>query len=165
MPRSRPDSVSTQRLELGSFEREYLKDTGLARGFSTFYDALFGSPTKLLATTTIGVAAVYAAFPKLREYLDENVIDDFLAADDVKGLNSWVKDITQTQNIIGGVIGFGLGGPIGLILSQLVVEKGEDVVGGIGDAIGNFGNENVPIGLPISIILTLKKLEQTVKRG
>ncbi len=163
MPRARPDSVSTQRLELGSFEREYLKDTGFARGFSTFYDALFGSPTKLLATTTIGVATVYAAFPTLRQYLDESVIDGFFMSDDIKGLYAWVKDITETQNIIGGVIGGLLGGPFGFILSQVLVEGGEKVVEGIGSAVEEFGKENVPIGIPISMILTLKQLEMKAR--
>lgn len=162
-PRARPDSVSTQRIELGSFERDFLKDASLADNFAKFYDALFGSPTKLIATTTIGVATIYAAFPSLRNFLDENVIDAFLEADDIKGLFDWVKDLTETQNLIAGAIGGLLGGPFGFILSQILVEGGEKAVAGIGSAVENFGKENVPVGIPITMILSLKQLERKAK--
>lgn len=163
MPRAKPDSTNSIRFELGNFERDYLKDANLARSFSAIYDALFGSIPKLIATTTIGVATVYAVFPNLRQVLDETVIDAFLSNGDEKGLFDYLKDLTETQNLIGGVIGFGLGGPIGFLISQLFVEGGESAVEFASDTIENFGNQNVPIGLPVSIILTMKRIERKAR--
>lgn len=149
MPRAKPDTVSTQRIELGSFERRALENSGLSRQFATVYEALFGSIPQLLATTTIVTAAIYAMFPTLRKYVDLSIVNDFLKAGDESGL----ADYLETQNLAAGAVGFALGGIPGLILSQLGVEAGEEVVGAIGDVFTNTPQ------LPIGILVTMQRLK------
>lgn len=158
MPRAKPDSVEVQRIELGSFERRALENAGLSRQFSTIYTALFGSIPQLIATSTIVTAAIYGMFPSLRKYIDLGIVNDFISAGDEGGLS----DYLEAQNLAAGAIGFVTGGIPGLILSQLGVELGEEVVGGIGGAIeGVFTNQPQ---LPIGILVAMQRVKHEASK-
>ena len=158
MPRAKPDSVEVQRIELGSFERKALENAGLSRQFATIYQALFGSFPQLIATTTIVTGAVYAMFPKLRQYIDLSIIDDFISAGDEGGLS----DYLEAQNLAAGAIGFALGGIPGFILSQIGIEVGEEVVGGVGGVIEDVFSRQPQ--LPIGILVVMQRIKHEASK-
>lgn len=122
-------------MELGNFERQRLDSfvDGL-----TFRSILGGisNPTSLLTIITVLTTGLYLLVPSIRDFINEQVVDDFIENDDIKGLRDYLDAANLAATAVGLVIPGGILLKAGwVILGNLGVEVGEEVYDYTKDAL------------------------------
>jgi len=97
-----------------------------------------GNPTSILTIITVLSTTLYLLIPSIRDFINEQIVDEFLDAGDEKGL----RDYLDAQNLAATALGLVVPGGVFLklgrvILGNLGVEAGEEIVDFATDALEN----------------------------
>ena len=120
MPRSKPSKTEVVRFELGSWERQRLDGLSTALTFRSIL-APFTSLSGLLVLITVTISLMYAFIPAIRDFIDEEIIEEFIKNNDKKGLS----DYLDAQNIAATAVGL-------LIPGGVLVKIGRVLLGNLG---------------------------------